>query len=81
MDIVHPGGGGLIFQSPAFLPFRTVHGVFMARMLEWAAIPSFGEAQPFRTVHGVSMARMLEWAAIPSFGEAASGLFTVTRLS
>ena len=29
-----------IFQCPNFLPFHTVHGVLMARILKWFAIPS-----------------------------------------
>ena len=31
--------GELIFQFHFFLPFRTVHGVFQARILKWVAIP------------------------------------------
>ena len=31
--------GALIFQFHIFLPFRTVHGVFKARIVKWFAIP------------------------------------------
>ena len=35
--------GGLIFWYHIFLPFHTVHGVLMARILEWFAIPFSSE--------------------------------------
>ena len=37
LDFFWPGG--LIFWCHIFLPFHTVHGVLVARILEWIAIP------------------------------------------
>ena len=39
----------------------TVHGILLARIPEWLAIP-FSRGY---TVHGILQARILEWVAIP----------------
>ena len=42
---------GLIFQCHIFLPFFTVHGVLVARILEWVVISSSSGPHFFRTLH------------------------------
>ena len=43
--------GELLFQCPIFLPFRTVHEVFKARILKWFAIPFSSTPRFVRTLH------------------------------
>ena len=43
--------GEFIFQCPIFLPFHTVHGLLMARILKWFAIPFFSGPRFVRTLH------------------------------
>ena len=43
--------GGHIFQCHIFLPFHTVNGVLLARILEWFAIPSSSGPCFSRTLH------------------------------
>ena len=49
LDTFQPGG--LIFWCHMFLPFYTVHGVLVARILEWFAIPSSSRPHFVRTLH------------------------------
>ena len=51
---------GLIFQWHIFLPFHTVHGVLMARILEWFAISSSTGPHFVRILHH----RHLSWVAL-----------------
>ena len=43
--------GECIFQYHIFLPFHTVHGVLMARILKWFAIPLSNGLHFLRTLH------------------------------
>ena len=43
--------GELIFWSHIFLPLYTVHGVLVARILEWFAIASSSGPRFVRTLH------------------------------
>ena len=43
--------GALIFQFHIFLPFHTVHGAFIARILEWVIISSSSGPCFVRTLH------------------------------
>ena len=43
--------GGLIFWCHIFLPFHTVHGILVARILERIAIPSSSGSRFVRTLH------------------------------
>ena len=49
LDTFQPGG--LIFWCHIFLPFHTVHGVLVARILQWIAIPSSSGPRFVRTLH------------------------------
>ena len=49
LDTFQPGG--LIFWCHIFLPFHTVHGVLVAGILEWFAIPSSSGPRFVRTLH------------------------------
>ena len=46
-----------IFQCPIFLPFHTVHGVVIARILKWFAIPFSSGPHFIRTLHQKSLRR------------------------
>ena len=46
--------GEFIFQCPIFLPFHTVYGVLMVRILKWFAIPFSSGPCFVRTLHHVS---------------------------
>ena len=43
--------GEFIFQCPIFLLFHTVHGVLMARILKWFAIPFSSGPHSVRPLH------------------------------
>ena len=43
--------GEFLFQCPIFLPFHTVHGVLMARILKWFAIPFSSGPHSVRPLH------------------------------
>ena len=43
--------GEFIFQCPVFLPFHTVHGVLMAGILKWFAIPFSSGPRSVRPLH------------------------------
>ena len=43
--------GSLVLQCHIFLPYHTIHGVLMAKILEWFAIPSSSGLNFVRTLH------------------------------
>ena len=43
--------GEFLFQYPIILPFHTVHGVLMARILKWFAIPFSSGPHSVRSLH------------------------------
>ena len=49
VDTFRPGR--LISRCRIFLPFHTVHGVLLARILEWVAVPSSSGPRFVRTLH------------------------------
>ena len=49
LGIYHPGE--FIFQCHTFLPFHSVYGVLMARMLKWFAIPFSSGPRFVRNLH------------------------------
>ena len=49
LGIYHPGE--FIFQCHTFLPFHSVYGVLMARMLKWFAIPFSSGPRFVRTLY------------------------------
>ena len=50
LDTFWPGGG-LIFPCHIFLPFHTVHGILMTRILEWVAISSSNRSRFVWALH------------------------------
>ena len=61
--------GRLIFWRHIFLPLHTVHGVFMARILEWLAIPTAGGPHFVRTLHFD-----VSWVALHDVAQSFTGL-------